>query len=298
MSQIKFINRSTGSIEIETPPAEKWLKFIYGNPLGQLSLLPLVKRKFLSQWYGKRMNQAASAQKIAAFVQDLKIDMSEAQEPLANYQTFNEFFYRKLKPQARPLGPDFISPGDGRLLAFERLSEVNNFYVKGRKFTLTEFLGQNELAGPNPANSSMIILRLAPNDYHRYHFPYQGIPSPIQEIKGHYYSVSPHALIHQFTKVFCENKRQICRLSLANQSEVLIVPVGATMVGSMVNTYQPNQKVEKGQEMGYFAFGGSTIVLIFDAQSFEIDADLLKNTQNKMETYVKMGETIAKPRFN
>lgn len=282
-------------METENPPAEGLLKFLYGNPLGEKTLLPLIKQKFVSAWYGRRMNKKASAQKIASFAAQLKIDLSEAQKSLGEFEHFNDFFYRSLKPGTRPLGEGFISPGDGRLLAFERAAQVNEFYVKGRKFTLKEFLGDAQLAAAYD-HASMIILRLAPNDYHRYHFPWQGVPTASKLIKGVYYSVSPHALVKHFTKVFCENKRELCRLQIEGKQDVLLIPVGATMVGSIHSTYQAGQPVKKGDEMGYFAFGGSTLVLLFGAEDFEIDADLLRNTQQKLETYVKMGEKIAQPR--
>lgn len=185
-----------------------------------------------------------------------------------------------------------VSPGDGKILAFEKVSQVNTFYVKGRKFTLKEFLEDDELA-EEYKDASMMILRLAPDDYHRYHFPYVGIPSESKDIDGVYYSVSPISLEDNFTEVFCENKKQVCKLKTEDKGEILILPVGATMVGSLNSTYQTNELVERGEEMGYFAFGGSTVVLLFDSECFTIDQDLITNTQNQLETAVKMGERIG-----
>jgi phosphatidylserine decarboxylase len=142
-------------------------------------------------------------------------------------------------------------------------------------------------------NSAMIIVRLAPNDYHRYHFPFKGMASESKKIEGSYYSVSPIALKSNFTKVFCKNKKEICTLTTDGFGEILVIPVGATMVGSLNSTYEANTMVEKGQEMGYFAFGGSTVVLFFDSKYFKIDEDLLKNTKNNIETFLHMGEQIA-----
>jgi len=83
-------------------------------------------------------------------------------------------------------------------------------------------------------------------------------------------------------------------LSTANKGDILLSPVGATMVGTIIETYTPNTPVEKGDEMGYFTFGGSTVVMLVDPQHFTIDADLLKNTKNGIETAVVMGEKIGK----
>ncbi|WP_299006501.1 phosphatidylserine decarboxylase [uncultured Tenacibaculum sp.] len=290
--KIKFIDRKTGKIITETPPGEGYLKLLYNNPFGKMALLPLVKRKFLSSWYGKLMNKPNSINKINSFVRELQIDMSEAEKPSEDYISFNDFFYRKLKSDARPIEEGFVSPGDGKMLAFKKISDIHNFFVKGRKFTLEEFLGNKELATKHK-DDSLIILRLAPNDYHRYHFPYDGTPSEVTKIKGRYFSVSPYALAANFTKVFCENKREYCTLKTHDKGDIIIAPVGATMVGSIIETYTPNTEVKKGDEMGYFAFGGSTIVLLVNSYKITIDEDILTNTKNKMETFVKMGERIG-----
>ncbi len=290
--QIKFIDRKSKNIITETPPGEVFLKLLYNNPFGKTALLPIAKRKFLSAWYGAKMNRSSSVKKIKGFINQLDINIDEAEKSISDFTSFNDFFYRKLKPSARPIENSFVSPGDGKMLGFENISDIHSFFVKGRKFTLKEFLGNEELA-KNHKNSSLIILRLAPNDYHRYHFPYDGVPSEMTKIKGDYFSVSPYALASNFTKVFCENKREYCILSSEEKGEIIVAPVGATMVGTIIETYKPNQSIKKGDEMGYFAFGGSTIVLLVDKNKLKIDADILENTKNRIETFVKMGEKIG-----
>ncbi|SEB70489.1 phosphatidylserine decarboxylase [Tenacibaculum sp. MAR_2009_124] len=289
---IQFIDRETGELKTETPPGEGFLKLLYNNPFGKMMLIPLVKRKFLSSLYGKLMDKPSSINKIEGFVKDLKIDMEDAERSIEDYISFNDFFYRKLKKEARPIKEGLISPGDGKLLAFENISQVNDFFVKGRKFNLEEFLSDKKLAS-RFENGSLLILRLAPNDYHRYHFPFDGTPTSMTKIKGNYLSVSPYALASNFTKVFCENKREYCILKMASKGHMLIAPVGATMVGSIIETYTPNKEINKGDEMGYFAFGGSTIVLLLEKGSFSIDQDILNNTKNNRETFVKMGDQIG-----
>ncbi len=290
--EIKFINRKTNKVHTETPPSEGLLKFLYDNPFGKKAILPIAKRKFISEFYGKKMDKASSTKKIEGFVNQLNIDMSESAKKISEFTSFNDFFYRKLKPNARPIEEGFVSPGDGKLLAFEKVSDVHNFFIKGRQFTLAEFLNDIKLA-ETYKNASLLILRLAPNDYHRYHFPYAGTPSVSTKIKGSYLSVSPYALAQNFTKVFCENKREFCTLKTEDKGNILIAPVGATMVGSIFETYTANTPINKGDEMGYFAFGGSTIVLLIDRDKITIDADILENTKNKLETFVKMGEKIG-----
>ncbi|WP_369048915.1 archaetidylserine decarboxylase [Tenacibaculum sp. UWU-22] len=289
---IQFIDRKSGKIITENPPGKGFLKLLYQNPFGKIALLPMAKRKALSSRYGKMMNRPSSVKKIKGFVDKLGINMDESYKSISQFTSFNDFFYRKLKPNSRPIENGFVSPGDGKLLAFENVAEVNFFYIKGRKFTLEEFLADKELAKKHE-HSSLLILRLAPNDYHRYHFPYNGTPSEITKIKGDYFSVSPYALVSNFTKVFCENKREYCILSTKEKGDLIIAAIGATMVGSIIETYTPNLTVKKGDEMGYFAFGGSTIVILIDKNKIKIDSDILTNTKNKKETAVKMGERIG-----
>lgn len=290
--EIKYIDRTTGKLIEETPPAEGLLKFLYDNPFGKTAILPIAKRKFISELYGRRMNKPSSVNKIADFVAQLQIDMTESQKSISEFTSFNDFFYRRLKPNARPIGEGFVAPGDGKLIAFEDVEAVGEFFVKGRKFRLPEFLNDQVLA-EKYKNSSLLILRLAPNDYHRFHFPWDGIPAENIKIKGSYYSVSPYALVSNFARVFCENKRELIRFNTKEKGEMILAPIGATMVGGIVETYQPNQPVKKGDEMGYFTFGGSTVVVLVNKNKVTIDTDILENTKNKLETFVKMGEKIG-----
>lgn len=290
--KIRYINRKTGTLVTERPPAEGLLKLLYDNPFGKTAVLPIAKRKIISEIYGRKMDKASSIKKIEPFISKLNIDMTESEKEVSEFTSFNEFFYRKLKPGVRPIQDGLVSPGDGKLLAFENIADLNAFFIKGRRFTLEKFLVNEKLAR-NYKNASLLILRLAPNDYHRFHFPYSGIPGKPTKIRGRYYSVSPYAVARNFAKIFCENKREYCTLKTEDKGEIIIAPVGATMVGSIYNTFTPEIKVEKGQEMGYFAFGGSTIVMIVDSDKIKIDQDILDNTQNKMETAVQMGEKIG-----
>ena len=292
MESIQYIDRQTGELITENPPGEGYLKFLYHNPFGKLALHLLVKRKLLSEWYGGTKDKSNSTKDIEAFVEELNIDMSEAVKSMDEFKSFNDFFYRKLKPEARPIGEGLISPADAKLIAFESIDEVGEFYVKGRKFTLHEYF-QNEDMAKKYVNSSLFIFRLAPNDYHRYHFPYPGKVSASKKINGHYFSVSPYALEPNFAKVFCENKREYLTLLTQDKGDIILSPVGATMVGSIHETFTPNSHVLKGDEMGYFAFGGSTIVMLINKSKVTIDQDILDNTKNKIETAVKMGERIG-----
>ncbi len=292
MESITYLDRKTGELITEKPPGEGLLKFLYYSPLGELTLQLVAKRKLLSAIYGRLKNTKRSTKDIQSFVDTLGIDMTEAVRPVSAYTSFNDFFYRKLKPEARPIGEGLVSPADAKLLAFENAEAVGDFFVKGERFTLAKFLQNEELAAKHK-NSALLIFRLAPNDYHRYHFPYGGTASKSTKIKGRYFSVSPYALEPNFTRVFCENKREYMTLSTADKGDILLAPVGATMVGTIVETYTADTQISKGDEMGYFAFGGSTVVMLVDTNHFTIDADLLANTKKNIETAVVMGESIG-----
>ena len=292
--KIKYIERKTGEIKVEKVMGEKALEFLYYNPFGKLALETVVKRKFLSDWYGKKMSKPESKEKIKSFIEEMEINMKDYKRPVEDYKNFNDFFYRELKDGARIIDFDedvIISPADGKILAYENIKEVDKFFVKGSEFTLEEFFNDKELARKYE-NGTLVIVRLAPADYHRFHFPVDGEISETKKIEGNYYSVSTHAIRTNF-KIFCENKREFAILKTQKFGDIAMADIGATMVGSIVQTYVPNTFVRKGQEKGYFLFGGSTCILIFEKDKIQIDEDILENTKNKIETRIYMGEKFA-----
>lgn len=288
---VTYVSRQTHEIKTEKVAGEAWLKWLYYNPLGEVTLQTLVKRKFVSDFYGWLMETKWSAKKIDPFVKDFDIDLSIAKKQ--HFNTFNDFFTRKLKPEARPVNRDsnvVISPGDGKILAWQNISN-QDFIIKGYKFDIGSFLNNDSLAALYQ-NGSMISLRLCPTDYHRYHFPLSGTVSPITKINGRFFSVSPIAL-RSMIDIFLLNKREYIILANRRFGDVIMVEVGATMVGSIVQTFHGN-RVTKGEEKGYYKFGGSSIVLLFKKNTINIDNDLIENTKNGLETQVIMGEEIGK----
>lgn len=292
MDQIQFKKRGVDEIVTENVPGGGFLKFLYGgNVLGKFSLFVLVKRKYFSWLFGKYMDSKYSKNKIAPFVAKHQINLEEYEQPEDGYQTFNEFFYRKIKPEFRPIQEGVVTPADGRVLAFEKIDATTQFFVKGSAFSVSSFLADSSLA-KKYENGAMFIVRLAPVDYHRYHFPVDGIAGKNIKIKGNYYSVSPFAL-RKSLEIFCQNKREYCIQKSDDYGDVLICDVGATLTGGIVQTYPENQNVKKGDEKGYFAFGGSTLVLLFEPNKIRFSEDIIENTKNGYETFLKMGETIG-----
>ena len=288
---IRYIDRETGKTLTEKTPAAFWLNWLYVNPIGELSLEALIKRKIISEWYGRQMDKPSSAKKIPGFVKDYNIDLSIVED--TNFHTFNDFFIRKLKPEARPVDTDrltVVSPADGKVLVRSNLSG-QDFIIKGVKFNLNGFI-QNDSLARTYEEGSILLFRLCPADYHRFHFPVSGKIIKTKKIDGDYYSVSPLA-IKKRVGIFCSNKREWTLIKTKRFGNVLMSEIGATMVGSIVQTYDGDTAV-KGTEKGYFKFGGSSIVLLFQKGRIKVDSDLVKNSAQNLETTVVYGTHVAR----
>jgi len=292
---IQFFNRYTGVIEAENVYGDRFLRWTYGNPLGQLSLHALVKRAAFSRWYGRRMDAPASRAKVAPFISNYKVNAQELADSPDSYRTFNEFFYRKLKASARPIDPDpesAVFPADGRHFGFQDVSQLEGIFVKGAVFDLRKLLADDELAG-RFRNGSMVLSRLCPVDYHRFHFPVEGIPSAPVLINGPLFSVNPIALRRNI-HIFTENKRAVSRIQSRQFGLVVMVEVGATCVGSFDYTFTPGEHVGKGAEKGFFKFGGSSTITLFEAGQIQLADDLLSWSTQGVELYARMGDQLGK----
>ncbi len=287
---IRYVDRQTGEIKTEKVAGESWLVWLYNNPVGEATLYTLVKRKFVSSIYGDMMDKPKSAKKIEPFVKEYNIDLTTAQKQ--EFTSFNDFFIRKLKYDSRIIDTSAIvvvSPADGKALAYADISN-QDFIVNGYMFNVKSFLNDPVLA-EKYENGSLIIIRVCPTDYHRFHFPVSGIITKDVKIDGDYYSVNPIA-VREIVELFCLNKREYVTISTPEFGDIIMTEVGATMVGSIIQTYKGDIAI-KGEEKGYFKFGGSSIVLLFEKGKIKIDKDLLLNTQKGLETQVMVGESIA-----
>lgn len=289
-ASIEFYNRATSTVETEVVYGEDFLRWAYGNPLGRLSVSLAVKRLWFSRWYGWRMNQPKSQAKVSPFIDAYGVDSDEFADPVESYANFNQFFYRKLKPEARPVDrhPHLaIFPADGRHLAIENIDEADQFYIKGQFFDLAKFLGDTGL-GEDFSGGSMLISRLCPVDYHRYHFPVSGEASAVEILPGTLRSVSPLALRRNLS-ILWENRRSRTLVTSPEFGKVLLIEVGATCVGGMHSTFRPGT-VNKGAEKGYFSFGGSCVTTIFQKGAIQLDEDLLGQAAAGREVLAKMGQ--------
>ncbi len=336
---IRYLDRSDRTLKTERIYGERWLRWAYENPVGRAAVWLLIRRAIVSSWYGARMNKRYSDLRILPFIVDYDVDVREFVKSPFDFKTFNEFFYRALKPEARPIAPGddvAVLPADGRHLAFRDVDAADGFYVKGVKFTLAELLGEGGAADrakpihaapvplpapevapaedekggetgapvvppPTPfpaglarrfAGGSMLISRLCPSDYHRFHFPVGGIPSETWLLNGWLYSVSPIALRRNL-RYLIENKRMVTLVESPVFGTVAQIEVGATNVGTIRQFFESGRPVQKGEEKGLFAFGGSCVITLFERGRITFDADLVESSARQIEVYARMGERLG-----
>jgi phosphatidylserine decarboxylase len=291
---IRFFNRTTRALETEEIYGERWLRFAYEHPVGRFFTWALIRRRAVSAYYGWRMNRLYSASKVLPFIIRYNIDVKDFAKSPLTYNSFNEFFHRALKPEARPIAPGenvVVFPADGRHLVFPNVDETPGFYVKGATFSLRELFGDSALASEF-AGGAMTISRLCPVDYHRFHFPVAGVPDEARLINGCLYSVSPIAL-RRNVRYLVENKRMVTCIESADFGKVAMIEVGATMVGTIAQLYADGRPVAKGEEKGWFKFGGSCVITVFQRGRLRFDDDLVEQSARHIECYAKMGERMG-----
>lgn len=293
-SGIRYRDRATGQMVEETVFEEGKLRWFYEDPLGSRVFSALINRKAFCWLYGVLQDLPSTRQKIPAFVATHHLDPMECERPLADYPSFNAFFSRRLRPTARPFCEDpaaFSAPADGKVLVYPSLEDGVRLPVKGARVTIEDLLASKAAAAPYRGGSALIV-RLAPYDYHRFHFPDDGIPSKARHIRGRYHSVSPIALA-KVPDLYCRNKRQVTELASGHFGRIGYVEVGAICVGTIVQTFAPAREVRRGDEKGYFRFGGSTLVLLFEPGAIRFDEDLIRDSAAGLEVQVKAGTRIG-----
>ena len=302
------LNRRTHTIMYEHVPAylHSVYNLMYNTRLGRRILIfnfttSILKRA--TNIAATRANHVDSHKLIAAFMSSYGVDESECERPVSDYRTLNEFFTRKLKSGVRPVefadnSAVIVSPADCRLLVFDRVRTIDEVTVKGYPMSVARLLH----ALPTDitqrfldAAPAVAICRLAPQDYHRWHLPVGPVNiGTVTAVDGTYYSVSPIAL--RALQVFETNKRQIYTFQHEQLGTIIMVAVGAAMVSSIqleAGMDQSGRRAEKGDPHGFFEFGGSTLVLLFEADKVQFDRDLIVNSASGVETYVRCGERIA-----
>lgn len=266
--------------------ASRGQKFLYRTFLGRCVLKILVL-PFVSLLAGKYKNGKASARGIKKFVKKNGIDMSQYEE--REFKSFNDFFTRKIKDGARPI--DFnpshlVAPCDGKLSVYT-IGEKGEYAIKNSVYKLKDLIGEEN--ADDFKNGTLLIFRLAVDDFHRYSFFDGGRAEATVKIKGVFHTVNPIAT--EKYKVYSQNSREYTLLHTDNFGDVVYAEIGAMMVGKIVN--HGKREFSRGEEKGYFEFGGSTVVVVLKKGAANIDADILKNNDNNYETKVRLGERIG-----
>merc|ERR1712137_21619 len=276
------------------------MKLMYASRLGRKTVSGAKAQKMLkhmTERQGRSYTDPKSCKQIEPFIALHNLNVDEIRDPMDSFKNFNEFFYRKLREDARPISSPgdesiVVSPADCRLSVYPTVDKATELWIKGETFSVENLL-QDEALAAIFEGGSIVIARLAPQDYHRYHSPVTGIVQGFSFIEGAFYTVNPIAINKPF-EVFCNNQRLVTSIETRPFGQVGFVCVGATMVGSINMTKQPYEKVDKGEELGYFAFGGSTCIVLFRRGSVTFDDDLIVNSAKPIETLVRMGEQIGK----
>ncbi|PID82727.1 MAG: phosphatidylserine decarboxylase [Clostridiales bacterium] len=267
---------------------ETIIRKLYETNLGRGALKVLTK-KTVSDLGGVLLNTKFSKVFIDKFIRENNIDMSDyVGYP---YNSYNEFFIRKIRKGARTVDKDknsFISPADSKLTVY-KIGENSEFNIKNVNYTFEKLFRSKKLAETFNGGYIMIF-RLSVDDYHRYIYVDDGVKSNNYTINGVYHTVNPIA--SDIMPIYAENQREFSLLKSKNFDTVLMMEVGAMMVGKIVN-YHKKSIVKRGQEKGRFEFGGSTVILCVKENVIKIDDDILINSKNGIETKVKLGEKIA-----
>lgn len=300
---INFYNRKTGSIETEKVYGEKAVKWLYNSKLGNL-VAPIAKGAALSRFYGHIQDSSIlSHYKVAPFIKNFKIPIEEYEpesglihEPeneIYGYSSFNSFFTRRFKKGMRsfPSDPNALGAfSEARYFGYESLDEKELVPVKGQYLSPSAILGERELS-KEFNNGPMLLARLCPVDYHRFHFPDSGEVLESYRIKGELDSVNPVALKEK-GDIFCRNERHVTILETKHFGKLAYVEVGATMVGKIIQTYK-SKSFEHGQEKGMFLFGASTVIVFGQKGQWSPTKDITENTKKGMEVLVQLGDQIG-----
>ena len=286
---MKYRDRRGNEFE-QTTGQDEFLSKVYGSVFGRamMKFLSLPVFSKVSRFF---LNSRFSSAFVLRFAERNDIDIFDYENQM--YNSFNEFFIRRIKPGRRRIDAGkniIVAPSDGKVSAYE-INNSSTFVVKNSVYTVESLLRDSKLAKRYQGGTALII-RLTPDDYHRYCYCTDGIKSHNREIHGRLSTVNP--VINKYIPVYKENSREYCMIRTKELGDVIQMEVGAMLVGKISNLHTYGRRlVRKGEEKGYFEFGGSTIILLIEKDKAAAADDLLLNTREGFETKVLQGETIA-----
>ena len=299
--EIQFYSRPNQRIETEKVYGDAAIKFIYDHPLGK-AFSAIAASKLVSQLYGNAQNKTASASKVPGFVDKFGIDLSiykagsvKNNDKARSYKNFNEFFIREFEDGQRAFVQDQTKmPAfcEARYFGHSEINDNVTVPIKGEQLSARDLLGASSWA-THFEGGPLVIARLCPVDYHRYHYPVSGETLDSFAIRGQYHSVNPLALKAK-PDVFIKNERRASILSTEQFGKLAYIEVGAAMVGKIIQRHDETKPHKRGEQKGYFLFGGSTVILLGEKGKWQPSRDILENTANGLETYLHLGTEVAK----
>jgi phosphatidylserine decarboxylase len=290
--EIRYWDQKNACMQTEAIFGEGAIRWLYETQAGLALTKGVLSRRLFSTAYGALQNSRMSARKIPKFIRDFEVPMEEFEG--TEFKSFNEFFIRKFKPGKREFAahpstmPAFA---EGRYLAYSSLSEDSRFPIKGMRLTASELLSSPDKAR-RFVGGPAFIARLCPVDYHRYHYPCAGTTVDHYSIEGALHSVNPIALGAK-PDIFITNERRVALLDTRDFGQLAYVEVGALCVGKIVQTHDESAPFARGQEKGYFLFGGSSIVLLGEPSKWKPSQELLERTAAGTETLIQLGSPVA-----
>ena len=285
---VTYITRVGTKID-GTTGQDHLLEVIYGHALTRMLLRPFLSPA-VSDICGKFLSTRLSRRIIPSFVKKNHIDLGiyEKQE----FDSYNAFFTRKIKAEQRPINEQkniLISPSDGKVTAYP-ITQKGRFWIKHTQYSAAQLLKDERLA-ERYMGGWIYVIRLTVDDYHRYCYVADGRKSRQRKIRGVLHTVNPVA--NDYYPIYKMNSREYCLLKTKELGTILLMEVGALMVGKINNHEEDSTQVKRGDEKGMFEFGGSTIVVMTEPGMAEPDKDIIHNTKAQAETLVKMGEPIG-----
>ena len=285
---VTYITRDGTKID-GTTGQDHLLEVIYGHALTRMLLRPFLSPA-VSDICGKFLSTRLSRRIVPSFVKKNHIDLGiyERQE----FDSYNAFFTRKIKAEQRPVNDQknvLISPSDGKVTAYP-ITQKGRFWIKHTQYTAAQLLKDERLA-ERYMGGWIYVIRLTVDDYHRYCYVADGRKSRQRKIRGVLHTVNPVA--NDYYPIYKMNSREYCLLKTKELGTILLMEVGALMVGKISNHEEDSAQVKRGDEKGMFEFGGSTIVVMTEPGMAEPDKDIIHNTKAQAETLVKMGEPIG-----
>ncbi|MCL2797139.1 MAG: phosphatidylserine decarboxylase [Firmicutes bacterium] len=280
-----IFHRKTGETRPEKIYKSRAMRFYYQTALGGLCRL-FIRLPIVSKIYGSFQKRGRSKKKVAGFIEEYNVDLSEFEQK--EYASFNDFFIRKRTETCFDKDPNhLIAPADSCLLALP-IENGALYSIKDKNYTLARFL-KDEKLGAEFESGTCLIFRLRVYDCHRFCFIDDGVIESRKRIRGVLDSVNSGAT-GKFT--LCSNYREVSRLKTENFGDMVVAEVGAMLVGRIVQTHK-DVRFCKGGEKGYFEFGGSTIVMLLKKGVVKIDSDITEYSLKGIETKVSFGERIG-----